>query len=628
MATTTEVAAAVVDALGAAWSIHALYPDPLEQPAFVRSVDSVREVSGESFMVVVTPAGFVHEGEPLEDVRGSAGRLAKRLYVHNVDTLEVTGSPSERDLVRLFDLLAKDEAEVMVGGGVGGALARDGVASFAVSDRAPLTESADTVADVDRDEEVELVLAGGADPEAFAAELTEAGAGDPDRIAQLVYDRYLEVMHLIDPEDIVGGEAAVQAFVEAFFHFDETIQQAVLERFLRDHESPMVRPFLDQFASHELVNFAPKLDPQAFSLLMNYAEVVTDPEADGRSQDLLSLLKAPQQIEAARAAIAGQIGERFGTFDDAPRELIVELPDRRHFFFTVLDGFRDLLDVEERPERFRRVLRIWSGKVKGAVRRGEIRRAELWVRAVLDNPTYDATWADDVDRAVDSTITDELLRQLIARGITDDAMDEVERFVVAAGESSVRPLISILAEGDSASRRPVMDLLAAAARRHPQPVMTTAKDAPWFLARNLAIVLRRAQVSEAAGLMADLAAHDDARVRVEAVRGLTVLGGAEALGQIAERLADEDDAVRSTALTALGSSPHEGAEEILIESISSSKLTAPQRARSIELLARKPTPETRKLLEGLAGRKLALTSTARQIRAAARKALEEGGARE
>ncbi|MDH3499952.1 MAG: hypothetical protein OEM97_07510 [Acidimicrobiia bacterium] len=627
MSTTTEAAAAVVDALGAAWSVHALYPDPLEQPAFIRAVDAIREVGGDTFVVLVSPGGFVHDGEALDDTRGSAGRLAKRLYVHNVDSLEVTGRPSERDVVRLFDLIGREEDDVAAGGGIGAALARDGVTSFAVSDRAPLAESAELAnAGVERNEEVERVLAGGADPETFATDLTAAGGGDPETVAQLVYEKYVEVMHLIDPADIVGGEAAVQAFVEAFFHLDDAIQQAVLERFLQDHTSPMVRPFLDQFASHELVKFAPQLDPHAFSLLMGYAEIVTDPEADERSQDLLSLLKAPQQLETARAAIADQIESRFGSFDDSTQVITVDVPDPRHYFFTVLDGFRDLLDVEDRPERFRRVLRIWSGKMKSAIRRGEIRRAELWVRAITDHPTYGPEWQDDVDRAVESTITDELLRQLLALNNDQEREDEIERFVVVAGKAAVRPLITILAEGDSTSRRPVMDLLTTLAARHPQPVIGSAAQAPWYLARNLAVILRRAHVTGAAQLMADLVVHDDARVRVEAVRGLAVLGGAETLPLIADSMADEDDAVRSTALTALGTSHHEGAEEILVESISSSKLTAAQRARAIELLARQPTEDTRALLERLAGRRIALTATARQIRAAARDAIEGGNA--
>jgi HEAT repeat protein len=122
--------------------------------------------------------------------------------------------------------------------------------------------------------------------------------------------------------------------------------------------------------------------------------------------------------------------------------------------------------------------------------------------------------------------------------------------------------------------------------------------------------------------MERLIEHADPRVRVEAIRGLAVLGPETSLGPIAERIGDDDDAVRSTALTVLGTSAYPGAEEILVESISSSKLSAAQRARAIELLGRKPTDETRALLERIAGKRLALTATARQIKAAARKALE------
>ncbi len=270
-------------------------------------------------------------------------------------------------------------------------------------------------------------------------------------------------------------------------------------------------------------------------------------------------------------------------------------------------------------------LRIWSGKIKSAVRRQEIRRAELWLRAITDNPTYEADWQADVDRAVESTITDELLRQLLAIRERDEALaPHIERFVQVAGEAAVRPLITILAEGDATSRRPVMDLLAMLAARHHGPIVSSAREAPWYLSRNLASVLRRAKIPVAAPLMRDLIVHADPRVRVEAVRGLAVLGTTADLEFIADRLADEDDAVRSTALTVLGTSSHDGAEEILVESISSSNLSAAQRARAIELLGRQPTEETQALLERLAGRRLALTGTARQIRSAARKALGEG----
>ena len=359
---------------------------------------------------------------------------------------------------------------------------------------------------------------------------------------------------------------------------------------------------------------------------MSYAKIVTDPEADGRSQDLLTLLQAPDQVNIARSAIAGEIESRFGSFDDTPQVIDIDLPDPRRFFFTVLDAFRDLLDVEDRPERFRRVLRIWSGKLKGAIRRREIRRAELWLRALVDNPTYDIAWKVDVDRALDSTITDELLRQLIEIREEDEALaPQIESFIRVAGEAAVRPLIAILADGDATSRRPVMDLLITLAPAHAVTMIEAARDAPWYLSRNLAGVLRRAKVLDAAPLMRDLIMHEDARVRVEAVRGLTVLGGPDALELIADRMGDDDDAVRSTALTALGTSPHPGAEEILVEAISSSKLNPTQRARAIELLGRQPTDETRALLERLANRRIALTATARQIRAAARKALDGGG---
>ena len=91
----------LVDALGVAWTIHGLYPDPEQQPAFERAVaDVAAQATSEPFTVAVGPGAFVIDGEELLTERESAERLAVRLFVHTVELLRFVEPPSERDVVR------------------------------------------------------------------------------------------------------------------------------------------------------------------------------------------------------------------------------------------------------------------------------------------------------------------------------------------------------------------------------------------------------------------------------------------------------------------------------------------------------------------------------------------------
>ena len=91
-------------------------------------------------------AQFVIDGEELRTERQAAERLAIRLYVYNVESLRVTSSASDRDVIHMFDILSREPDAVAAAGGVGAALARDGITAFSVieptdlGDRGPIDE--------------------------------------------------------------------------------------------------------------------------------------------------------------------------------------------------------------------------------------------------------------------------------------------------------------------------------------------------------------------------------------------------------------------------------------------------------------------------------------------------------
>lgn len=625
------LASEVVQALGVAWTIHGLYPDPEKQLAFKRAVDDVcTAAAGESLSVAIGPGSFIIGGEEFRTDRQAAERLATRFFVHNVDALRISELPSDRDVIRLFAVLGREPDVVAKAGGVEAALARDGVSAFTVIERAPLGDLGEGRDDVERDDAVSEVMAGGLDPESFAESLMEAADGDEQLVAKIIWEKYHDVLGRVAEEDIVGREEVVQAFVEAFFYLPDGAQVVVLERFLVDHKDLNDRAFLDQFAGHELANLSENLDTQAMALLMEYASVVTDPEADARSSELLQLLKqGPGVVSTARQKIASHLDDRYGALvrgseDVGSDEVVVEMPDRRRYFYTVLDGFRDLLSVEDRDDRFGRLMRIWTGKVLSAVRRQDLRRAELWIRAVRDQPTYPDDRRAAVEAGFRSLCGQELLGHLVGFYSDMDDQEPIIRIMGILGIEVAPPMIELLAGADDApTRRILTELISIVAAVDPGPVVAALEDERWFLVRNLAVALRRSGREDLAPTMRDLLLHTDHRVRVEAVRGVAVLEGEDGIDGIASLLSDPEETVRSSAISALGSLSSHDATEKLIDVLASSSLSAAQRARAIELVGRDGSEDARNVLTRMAKKKFVITAAARQVRDAARKALEE-----
>ena len=620
-------AADLVDALGTAWTIHGLYPDPENQPAFARAVADVSSIATDDrASLSVGPGAFVIDGEELRTERQAAERLAIRLYVYNVESLRVTSSASDRDVIHMFDILSREPDAVAAAGGVGAALARDGITAFSVIERTDLGDRG-PIDEVERDSEVIAVMTEGLDPAAFADALMSLASGNPDVAGKVIHDQYRDVLGRVSSDDPTGRETLVRAFVEAFFHLPDLAQVSVLEQFLERQTEADDQAFLDQFACHELALLSSRLDTQAIALLMDYANIVTDPEADARSDELLAVLgEVPEAVTSARQLIASHMTQRWGAIVDGvdtPTTPTFEPPDPQWHFYTVLDVFRDLLAIEDRDDRFGRLMRIWSGKVVGALRRGEFRRAELWLRSVGNNPTFGSERKAAVDAAMGSLIRSSMVEQLVSYyGVLEDPTP-VLRIMSITGPRLADPLIERLAEvEDAGERRILTQLLAFVAAADPAPVVARLTDARWYLVCNLAVILRQSGRVEASVGLRSILGHEDPRVRVEAVRGVAVLEGEAGLDAVGAALADGVESVRTAALAALGGQDNADAERRLMEALASPSLTTSQRTRTIELLGRDPTPQARELLVRLANRRFVVTATARVVRDAARKALD------
>ena len=616
-----------VEALATAWTVHSLYPDPDAQPAFRRAVETLIEVVEPDMTIEVEGPRFIFEGEDVETEREGAERLARRCFVHHIESIRFEDAPTTIDVAKLFAALAKEEETVRASGGIANALRRDGISSMSVVQRTQLRtiETDDTP---DRDGRVQSVIEQGADPKEFAASLIERAEGDPDRLAELFLDEYQQTLDLVADDDYQGREEVVRTFVEAFFHIPEPANVSVFAEFLDNQESDDERAFLDQFAGNELARLAPRLDPQGLALLLDYARVSTD-QADGRPEELLELLQTPDAVQAAREVAAVSVHERLrdlagSEIDKAAflEALRSEFPNPQHFFYHALEVFRGLLHAEDRDDRFRRLMRIWIGKVGTAVRRGQYRRAELWLRAVLDASTFPEHRAQEVDDSLAQISSSEIMSSVVQKATEGGEAAPAVRLLTALGSRAVNVLVDLLAEEqDAARRRMLVDILSEVARNDPAPLTARLSDSRWYLVRNIVIVLRHTGDREAIRLMRPVLSYSDHRVRLEALRALAMLGD-EAMPFFETALGDDHPTVRQTSIALLGAQGSTPAERLLVGALERRSLDLSEKQRIVEMLAERPGSSAQEALEELARKRFSFSSSTRTLRRAAKDALK------
>jgi len=619
-------AAGVVEALAGAWTVYNLYPDPEAQPSFHRIGESLRAtVAVRNVWLDVGPGFFLCDDQEVQVTRDAAERLAQRCYVHNIASLGLTDPPSDRDLAVFMSVLALEEQAIEQGGGVPALLMREGVSGISVVTRIPLSVEGEGTT-FERDDVVRDAMAGAMDPGEFAAVLIEQVEGDPARLAALFHTRFRETYRLIDESDVAALEQVVLAFVEAFFSMGEQFMVAVLEPFLGAYDHPVDRLFLDQFAGHELARIAPRLDSAGFALLLDYARIQTD-EADRRPVELLGLLDTGDGTPDAVQIVTARVQERLlgtvaGSLSDqsAIAALRPQFPDPRRHFYHTLDTFRGLLAVEDRNDRFRRLMRLLTGKIIANVRRQHFRHAELWVRSVTDAPTYSAERRREVQEALELACTRDMI-DLLVDEVADTGSEAARRLVEKLGAMKMGIVLGLLAEEEDRSRRKALiDILGAVAEHDLGPVLVALDDDRWYVVRNLATVLRASGNPAAVPELVKLLAHGDHRVRVEALRALNTIDPA-AIEHVGGALGDDHEVVRRAAVGLLAARPGAKAEGYLIEALNG-RLTAAEKAEVIRHLGECESPRCEDALRAVASRRFVLTGRGRALRAAAREALE------
>ncbi len=648
--TTRQRAVRVLDALGAAWSTYRLYPDPRRQPPFLRAVATLEAAVGELPVIGVGPGTFFIDGEEVLPERDGTERLARRLFLHDVETIELVAETSPDGLDAFFAVLAADDDdEVTAASGIAARLVGAAGVGIRVRQRGLLNLDPDAagIAAVPVEtaalepeglpEAARIALRGAAPVEIAALVARERGTASVVAFLEAfheLHDRIETSLSRPGPPLLAGIRLpvddpyrTVRSFIESFFHLPRWLQVEILHRVLEDLSLPSHQVFLDQFSGNDLVDLAGDLPPSAQEALLGYAVEASADRSGGHPLDLLAGLRSAAEVEEARRAVAERVAAvldaaRRGSRDDELDALRLEMEVPVDDAAAELTILRALLGCERRDDRFRRVVRVWTGRISRHLRRDDPAAAARLLGGILRDPPYPLSRVEAVTGALERMVTEDFLQRLA--GLEEAEPESVAEILALLGRVGVERLVGRLAEEeDRSKRRWLVDLLAIAARGRTADVAIHLGDPRWYLVRNLVLALGRTGNADAVGAVRTVLGHADHRVRTECLRALVRLSRSAATGYVVRGLSDEHEQVRRAAVRLLRGSELDDVDRLASEALASGRMPLDTAVEVVHVLGVLEGPVGAALLRRLARRRLVLGRRARALRRAARTTLAE-----
>jgi hypothetical protein len=312
--------------------------------------------------------------------------------------------------------------------------------------------------------------------------------------------------------------------------------------------------------------------------------------------------------------------EPAGAPQDLLERIAAQIPDPAGYRDTGIAVLRDLLKIESRPTRFRRLLRIWEGKVVAAIRDRDLDAVEAWFLVLTDRPDHLSDFAPQAAAAIDALSRPGIIDEFLGWLVEEDAVEAGASLLARWGEPIVRRTIELMTLDEPPfNRRYMVDILAVIGRADSRLLTAYVGDSRWFIVRNLAIALGRTGRLAVVSSLRGLLEHRDARVRVEALRSVAAVDGDRVMPDLAAALEDRDPRVRRAAVTLLRASPNPQVVPMLSTVLRSGKLGQSEAERLVEVLGERRDPAARAVLEEMASKRG--FGSARMLRDAARRAL-------
>lgn len=154
---------------------------------------------------------------------------------------------------------------------------------------------------------------------------------------------------------------------------------------------------------------------------------------------------------------------------------------------------------------------------------------------------------------------------LCSRDLDPKGRENLFKVLAFLGEKAARHLMDRLAaEDDTGARRTLADALARQGSAA-VPILTEhLDDERWYVVRNAAAILGEIRDQKTAVHLPPLLQHPDMRVRREAIRALTRIGGASAVDILLQAVKGDDQDLRRQALLSLGAMKNPAAVPTLV----------------------------------------------------------------
>jgi hypothetical protein len=591
-------------------------------------------------VVGVGPGRFLLGEEPLPIAREGAERLAREMFLHDIEYVKFIGGATLDGLVGFFRAIALSDSHVREIGGIRSVLREVPATGIQIQQRGLL------VLTDDGDGRPALLLTETMSPAAAAA----FHGADPDEIADLLVDEagpeftpegyFAGLWGLHDQASPIADEAFVpgtvlregdndpwrefRAFLESFFYLPRDLQLGVLEAVLTDATDDNHRLFLDQLTETELGQFLPDLSDVGAKSLRNYAVKVA--EETGRPVSSVFGLVDDDMLPTQKA-VSSRIAQVLSTVDrdrEGHEELLAALrsemtqPVAREVL--VGDVLRGLFECEDRDDRFTRVVRVWTGRITRHLRAGDLPAALALLDRIMTETPYPEDRGSQVREGLDKLGRPDILKLVLDAEAGDELSEDAARFLQTIGASAIDALVGMLAAADEQSiRRAITSLLVPAVSDDPLALENHLLDERWYLIRNLATVLGKTGKKAAVGPVLRLLKHEDHRVRAEALRALIRLQRDEASGTVLRMLADPHSLVREAAASLAKTFDSKKFEAALIRDLETGKHSQEVMVAMIAVLGGRNTDSARAAMQRLAGRRLVFRRKDRELRAYARR---------
>jgi hypothetical protein len=310
-----------------------------------------------------------------------------------------------------------------------------------------------------------------------------------------------------------------------------------------------------------------------------------------------------------------------GSADSALAERIrAEFPRPSDDLRAAVAAFRELLRIEQRHERFRRLLRAWSSKVTAGIRSGDFASAGIWMKAVTENPVFPGEYALHVNEAIRELSRPALLDELVVALAKAGDPPGAAALLSGWGEPLVEYLIGgMLVDEPKVNRRHLVEYLAMAGRNDVRLLTPWLRDPRWFIIRNVATAVGKTGRETAIPALLAVVDHEDDRVRVEAIRAVATIEGETAVPLLVRSLADPSQRVRNAAVSLLRAEPSDDVVIQVGEYLATGEVNPDDARRLVKVIAERTSETARLVLAGLAGKRFAMGS-AKAVRDAARSA--------